>query len=207
MHDYYYGIQTALSYIINHYCYGAKHYTYLAPEYYTYRRKNPRSSNPHRIYEDIYEPWKDKDEYSKVLNQARLNIKSGILAQKTRGVIASSVATQLNQICNEIDVGVFYPLVYRVDINKIPRPRRVKAGSALTGSVEYLIEELAEVEIDEILFLDYERDNVIKKLVRDEWIHYRASGKSLVSKTEVLRILIQRTRDHVRKKSFHTTSP
>jgi hypothetical protein len=206
-HRYYYGVQSGLSYILNHYFYGAIHYTYLAREYYTYRRKNPRSSNPHRVYEDLYEPWKDKDEYSKVINQSRLNIKNGILAQKTRGTITTAQALRLGLICDEIDVGVFYPLVYRVDIASISRARLLKAGSGLTGSLEYLIEGLNESEINEILFLDYEKDEVIKVLIRDEWNYFRTTGKKQVSTTKALQILNERVRKHAIKKSIRATGP
>jgi hypothetical protein len=207
MHHYCYGVQTGLSYIFNHYFYGAIHYVYLSRDYYAYRRKNPRSSNPHRVYEDLYEPWKDKDEYSKVINQIRLNIQNGVIAQKTRGIISSRLANQLGQICDEIDVGIFYPVVYRVDVSKLPRARLLKAGSGLTGSVEYLVESLHESEINEVLFLDYERDAVINELVRNEWLSYRKSGSSKVPATTVLKILMERARDHAGKKTVRTTKP
>src|SRR5438309_952713 len=130
MPRYYYGVQTALSYILNHYCYNAIHYVYVAREYYTYRRKNPRSSNPHRVYEDLYEPWVDNDEFSKVINQTRLNIRGGVLAQLNQGAIDIQLSQRLNRICDEIDVRMFYPIIYRVDVTQISKPRLIKTNSA-----------------------------------------------------------------------------
>jgi len=207
MHQYYYGVQTALSYMVNHYCYQAVHFTYLAPEFYTYRRRNPRSSNPHRIYEDIYEPWKDRDEYSKFLNQLRVNIRNGVVFKKSSGVISATLARRLARICDEIDVGVFYPLVYRVNIKSIPRARLVKAGSGETGSSEYLVQDLREHEINDILFMDYTRDRFINELVRAEFRYYRDHGTTKRQQSAVLNLLEERAKGNVRGISFQTTNP
>jgi hypothetical protein len=66
-----YGTIPALAWVIGHYFYDCKHYMFLAGEFYPYRL-NPRSSNPYLIYQDLYEPWKDGDEFSKVINGYRL---------------------------------------------------------------------------------------------------------------------------------------
>jgi hypothetical protein len=87
MHSYYYGVQTALAYIFNHFFFNAVHYAYLAKEYYPYKRKNPRSSNPHQIYEELYALWRDKDELDKYGIQTRVNLKNGVLVQESMNSI------------------------------------------------------------------------------------------------------------------------
>ena len=192
MHSYYYGVQTALAYILNHFFYNAVHYTYIAGEYYPYKRKNPRSSNPHRIYEDLYEPWKDKDEFNKVVIQTRLNIKNGILAQTKKNIIDSFLANKLGRICDELDSNLFYPFVFRINIKSIKKNRLQKSGSGLSGSYEYLVSDLLEREINDILFLDYEGDALIKNLVKYEYENFRKKGNVGYSKREVLELLEDR---------------
>lgn len=199
MSCYHYGVQTALAYIFNHFFYNATHYVYLSGEYYPYRRKNPRSSNPHRIYEDIYEPWKDNDEFSKIINQNRLNIKNGVLAQETKKIINWSLAGRLRKLCDEMDVRMFYPIIYRIDVEKIhPKTRLQKAGSSLSGSLEYLIEDLAETDIDEMLFSDYRRDKLLNQLVRSEFQYYRKKGVQSISSSETLSLLQERSKKNVK---------
>lgn len=203
MHSYYYGVQTVLAYILNHFFYDAVHYTYLAREYYPYRRKNPRSSSPHRIYEDLYELWRDKDEFSKFGIQVRANIKNGVIAQESKSVINSALAKRLGHVCDQIDVGVFYPIVYRVDIKTIDRKRLRKSDSGLLGSYEYLIPELHETEINDILFLDDERD-AIMRLVKYEYEHFRRNSRYGTDPSDVLILLEDRVRKHVRIRATKT---
>lgn len=191
MHSYYYGVHTTLAYTLNHFFYKAVHYTYLAGEYYPYKRKNPRSSSPHKIYEGLYEPWRDHDELDKLVIQTRVNIKNGVLAQKARNVIGPALAKRLGNICDGIDLGVFYPLVYRVDIRTIDRKRLQKSGSGLLGSSEYLIPDLHEIEINDILFLDDERDAIIK-LVKHEFEYFRKNSLYRTNPSDVLVMLESR---------------
>lgn len=195
MHSYYYGVQTALAYILNHFFYNAVHYTYLAKEYYPYKRKNPRSSSPHRIYEDLYELWRDKDEFNKFGIQIRANIKNGVIAQESRNMIDSALAKRLGHVCDGIDVGVLYPIVYRVDIKTIDRRRLRKSGSGLLGSYEYLIPDLHETEINDILFLDDERD-AIMRLVKYEYEHFRRKSHHGTDPSDVLVLLEDRVKKH-----------
>lgn len=203
MHSYYYGVQTVLAYVLNHFFYDAVHYTYLAREYYPYRRKNPRSSSPHRIYEDLYELWRDKDEFNKFGIGTRANIKTGVIAQESRSVIDSALAKRLGYVCDQIDVGVFYPIVYRVDIKTIDRKRLRHAGSGLLGSYEYLIPDLHETEINDILFLDDERD-AIMRLVKYEYEHFRSNSRYGTNPSDVLILLEERVRKHVRIRTTKT---
>lgn len=165
----YYGTLTTLAWVFGHYFYGRKHYTWVAKEYYPYRLPNPKSSNPHLIYQDLYQPWKDKDDNDKFVLQARLNLRKSVKAQENAGKITSSEARSLKKVCDKVDIVFLYPVVFRIkDINNIHSSRRSVAGSGLTaGSSEYLIKDLDESEF-EIFFLDFDSDVSFQNLVIDE---------------------------------------
>ena len=181
----YYGTVASLAWIFGHYFYNQEHYVWLAEEYYPYRLPNPKSSNPHLIYQDLYQPWKDKDDYDKFIQEVRLNLRKGVIAKEaeTPSVITSSEATELKHICDQVDITFFYPVVYQVDIDPIASSRQTKAGSARVGSREVLVKDLKETEF-EIIFLDYEMDIDFKKLVVEE-----ISGKSSTARADALKKL------------------
>jgi len=167
MADNFYGTVASLAWIFGHYFYNREHYVWLAEEYFTYGLPNPKSSDPHLIYQDLYQPWKDNDDYDKFIGGSRLNLKKGVIAKESAGKISSSLATDLKDICDNVDITFLYPLVYKVDITSIAKSRKKQRGSALTGSHEVLVEDLQESEF-EILFLDYEVDLHFKQIVSDE---------------------------------------
>lgn len=168
MADNYYGTVAILAWLFNHYFYNNQHYTWLAEEYYPYRLPNPKSSNPHLSYQDLYQPWKDRDDYDKFIQQIRLNIRKGVIAKEKAGVLSSADATRLKDICDKVDIVFLYPIVYRVDIDNIDTTRRTIAGSGLTASsAEILVDDLGENEF-EILFLDFDSDPDFKTIVVDE---------------------------------------
>ena len=167
MADNFYGTVASLAWIFGHYFYNRKHFVWLAEEYFTYGLPNPKSSDPHLIYQDLYQPWKDKDEFDKFIAGSRLNLRKGVIANERAGIISSSEATDLKDICDTVDITFLYPLVYKVDITPIATSRRKKRNSALTGSHEVVIEDLDESEF-EILFLDFDGDPHFSQLVSDE---------------------------------------
>ncbi len=168
MADNYYSTVPSLAWIFGHYFYGRKHWIWLSGEYYPYRLGNPKSSNPHLIYQDIYQPWKDRDGYDKFILQLRLNLHKSVMAQEKAHGITTSRARCLKRICDHIDISFLYPLVYCVDIDIIDHHRRIRAGSALTsGSLEFLVKDLQESEFS-IFFLDFDSDSDFSKLVADE---------------------------------------
>jgi hypothetical protein len=116
----------------------------------------PPSSNPLNVYRNIYEEWKDQDEYGKYINQLRLNLRKGVAANT--GILPAGWDIQLKKICDNIDIIFLYPFVYRVDITKLNPIRLALAGSGLAGSDEYLVDDLDEREFD-LLFNDYENDS------------------------------------------------
>lgn len=164
----YYGCIPALAWLLCHYFYNREHYVWVAERFYPYRLPNPRSSNPHRIYEDLYEPWMDADNFDKYISQTRLSLRNGVEAKEKSGVIMPADATRLKKICDKVEVTFFCPIVLRLDIDQIDGARRKTAGSgASVGSHEYLIPDLRENEFD-ILFLDVIQDPAVQQLVVDE---------------------------------------
>ena len=163
MAEYYYSTQPFLAWCLNHYFYGAKHYVWVATPFYPYRLPNPKSSNPYLIYQDLYLPWKDRDDFDKFIQQVRLDLRKGVKANAGTLTPPSSVR-RLNQTCNKVNIVFFYPIVYRVDIDLIPASRLVPAGSAVVGSNEYLIKDLQKSDKFDILFLDFKGDSDIVTL-------------------------------------------
>lgn len=179
-----YGCMTSLAWILNHFFYKEKHYCWIAGEFNTYRLSNPKSSNPYLIYNDIYEPWKDRDDFDKYICQLRMDLVKGVNAQFSDGVISSTLAVKLKRICNDIDIVFLYPIIYRVDISGINSSRLQVAGSGLTvGSSEYLISDLDEsVPEFDVVFLDYQSDPDFKTLIIDEYAKVTATSQNTALK-------------------------
>jgi len=158
---YLYSTQPFLARCLNRFFYGGKHFVYAATSFYPYRSKNPRSSNPMSIYRDLYEPWRDRDVFDKYLFQTRESLVRGVEAKKE-----GEEAEVLVDICRNVDILFYCPVVYRIYRARIGKHRLKRENSALRGSNEYLIEDLDETlpEFD-ILFLDHDRDADFNKLV------------------------------------------
>lgn len=159
--EYYYSAQPFLSWVINTYFYNRRHYLYVAP-FYPYRLPNPHSSNPYEVFASLYKPWKDMDDYDPVLSQKRLNIRKGVMAKEKATDLSTADSTILKDVCDKVSINFFCPILYRVNIESIAPDRRVTSGSGLSGSKEYLIQDLYDNEFD-ILFFDYE-DEILKQL-------------------------------------------
>jgi len=100
-----------LAYCLNHYFYRGTHYIWAAGEFYPYRAKNPKSSNPYLIYQFLYQPWKDSDPYDKFIVQQRIALRKGVIAQEKAGIITNACGRSLRKICNKVEVTFFYPIV------------------------------------------------------------------------------------------------
>lgn len=162
----FYSTQPYLARCLNRYFYNGKHYVWASTEFYPYRLPNPRSSNPYLIYQDLYEPWKDDDIYSKMISQFRLNLIAGVKAREKQSVISSTTARRLRRVCKKVDVKFLYPLVYRIQATPSIQKRASSAGSAAVGSSEYLIEDLDETNGEfEELFLDFTGDADFEQLL------------------------------------------
>ena len=177
----YYGTICSLAWIFGKYFYG-KYYVWVAEQFYPYGLPNPKSSNPLRIYEDLYAPWFDRDDYDKFIKQSRLNIRSGVVACEKAGLISRKDATEMKKICDKVDILFFYPVVVRVDIDRCRKNGRTltRAGSAAVGSHEYLIEDLQDSDFD-LLFLDEQTDVDFREIVYEPYHFGTALAKLDVS--------------------------
>jgi hypothetical protein len=159
---YYYSSQTFLAWVFNHYFYDRVHWAFIGHPFYPYREPNPVSSNPLKRYEQTYEAWFERDNFSNHMTGSRSSLRRGVQENSTR-LQQDDWSNRLQTVCEKIEVVFFYPFVYRVDIDSIPKSRLQRKNSALLASNEFLIEDLRESEFD-ILFWDYNEDDVINSL-------------------------------------------
>jgi hypothetical protein len=118
--------------------------------FHPYKRENPQSSNPYVLYGAFYGPWFDSDPYDRNIRDFRLSLARGIRALP----LDVDTAASLRRCVRKVDVGLFLPIVFRVDVSTIPPARLISgAGSGAVGSDEYLITDLGESEF-EVLFAD-----------------------------------------------------
>lgn len=192
MPRYYYGTVPALAWILNHYFYGGLHYSWLAAEFYPLET-NPRSSMPYQVYGDLYWAWSRNDLHDKHLRFMREALGGGVAARLPPGISDPALVRRLRRICRRSAVAFFYPVVYRVDIDRIAAGRHVAAGSAMTGSREVLVRDLVEEEFD-LLFADNVADPDFRRLVLDE-----THGAARTSPAEALLLLERRLMPWIRR--------
>ncbi|SOD03343.1 hypothetical protein SAMN05216486_11038 [bacterium JGI 053] len=185
MPRYYYGAVPALAWILSHYFYGGVHYNWLAAEFFPLET-NPKSSIPYHVYGDLYWAWSRDDPHDKHLRGMRDSLRLGVTARLPPGISDLTLVRRLRRICRRAAVTWFYPVVYRVDSECIPAGRRFAAGSAVTGSSEMLVRDLAESEFD-LLFADNAGDPGFRRLVLDE-----VYGTARTSSAEALLVLERR---------------
>jgi hypothetical protein len=166
MAQHYYGTVPVLAWIINHYFYSRTHYAWLAAAFHPHG-ENPGSSNPYKLYGMLYEPWAERDGYAHQLAEYRRRLVEGVKAKEASGVLDNVTAARLRRVCTSASVDLFYPVLYRVEIERIPASRRLLANSGLRGSREVLVEDLRESEF-ELLFLDNARDDYFPHIVLGE---------------------------------------
>ncbi|MBV9109230.1 MAG: hypothetical protein JO306_07480 [Gemmatimonadetes bacterium] len=166
MPRYHYGTVPALAWLLNHYFYGGVHYSWLAEEF-APLRTNPKSSNPYLIYGDLYWAWSHADQHDRFCTSLRDSLSNGVDAQYARKVVTFDTSRRLMNICSNVEMKFFYPVVYRVDMNAIVSGRQEVAGSGLTGSREVLVTDLRETEFD-LLFADNLTDADFGRLILDE---------------------------------------
>ena len=188
MARHYYGTKSALDWILAHYFFAAEHYSWLASCFYPYRLANPASSNPLKLYQGFYEPWKDKDAFDRNIAHSRLTLYKGIKARVRAEEISPDSARELKDICHRISTDFFYPIVLRVDLERIEAGRcSVEGSGASAGSAEVLVKDLREDEFD-VLFLDWHEDSDFHEIVCKA-VH----GDGYMDSFEVLELLKQRT--------------
>lgn len=162
----YYSTQSFLSWCLGHYFYGGLHWVWAAHPFFPYGEGNPKSSNPYLIYGDLYQPWKDGDNFDKFVAQNRVNLRRGVAVKVKGGGLSPALGRKLQRICDKLDILFFYPVVYRFELDAIPAARQKFARSALVGSTEVLVEDLAEEEFT-VLFSDFTGDAHFDALARD----------------------------------------
>jgi hypothetical protein len=91
----------------------------------------------------------------------------GVTAKEQSGALDNVTAARIRRLCESASVDLFYPVLYRVEIDRIPDSRRIIANSGLRGSREVLVRDLRESEFD-LLFLDNHRDEYFRQMVTDE---------------------------------------
>lgn len=174
---YHYGTVPALAWVLNHYFYGGVHYSWLAEGFHPLRT-NPKSSNPYLIYGDLLAAWEHRDPYDKFVAQSRLALRGGVIQQEACGVVDEATAERLKEVCQRVSVDLFYPVVYRIDLYEIDPARRERGNSALAGSREVLVRDLAESEFD-LLFADDDGDADFRRLVT----HQRSGQRQTAPET------------------------
>jgi hypothetical protein len=166
MPRYYYGAVPVLAWIINHYFYGRVHYSWLAKRFAPFDT-NPKSSNPYQIYGDLYWAWMRRDRYDKFVNETRRTLGKVVARKQEDGLLDNVTAARLVRVCASENVDLYYPVIYRVDAERIASSRQITANSGLGGSEEVLIPDLAEEEFD-LLFADNTADELFRSLVLEE---------------------------------------
>jgi len=183
MKNHYYGTVPALQWVFGRYFYGY-HHLWLAAEFHTHRRPNPKSSNPYKIYQDLYEPWVDRDHFDKFITQSRANIRTGVADCEQNGILSSADASAMKRYCDDVDIVFMCPIVVRVDYDVLVTRGRTlhSAGSATTaGSHECLVKDLQEGDY-EILFLDFDADGDFHDIVYDAYYNGTQLSKLEVSR-------------------------
>ncbi|MFL6138773.1 MAG: hypothetical protein ACJ74O_13365 [Frankiaceae bacterium] len=189
MVEHFYSTQPFLAWCLNHFFYGRRHYAFVGAPFHPYRLVNPNSSNPWKMYGAQYEPWIDRDPYDAVVQQKRITIRKGVIANASLLTIPERNA--IDAICGKVDLTFLVPLVYRVDTSAISTSRKAVRGSGSLGSNEYLIQDLGEHEFD-ILFFDAGSDPRLSDPDLLVLASYLLDGSDKVSRREALRILWSR---------------
>src|SRR5262249_14506391 len=99
--------------------------------------------------------------------QKRLGLRKVIEIKVQEGVVADHDAARIKELIDSADTSFFYPLVYMLDLAKIPSSRRRIAGSgATTNSCEFFILDLSEAEFS-LLFGHFREDRELRRFVLD----------------------------------------
>ncbi|HLM68420.1 MAG TPA: hypothetical protein VK358_12865 [Longimicrobium sp.] len=188
MPRYFYGTVPVLTWIINHYFYAGVHYSWLAAEFAPMLR-NPKSSNPYLIYGDLYWAWAKRDRYDRYVGDTGRVLGGVVDRKREEGTLDHVTAARLRRVCRSRNsVDLYYPIIYRVDVQQIAERRQRVENSGLEGSAEVLVPDLRESEFD-LLFADNTSDALFAELVLDE---IAAPGRR--DPLEVLSMLEERIR-------------
>jgi len=160
-HAGYYSIQPFLAWCLNHYFYNEIHYVWASQYFFPYRKLNPKSSNPYQMFQDLYQPCVDRDPHDAFIQQKRIKLRAGVDAvigdpQSSKHQHRSHYYDLL-YVCDNIDETFFWPVVYLIDGDVATNKKGEPGNSALVGSDERLIKNLAEDEFT-IILPDFDRE-------------------------------------------------
>lgn len=174
-HKAYYSTQPFLAWCLNHYVYSGVHYVWASRYFFPYRSPNPKSSNPYQIFQDLYQPAYDRDEFDSFIVQKRLKLRAGVeaIVNAPSGHPLVSRYQDLLDICDGIDETFFWPVDYLI-ANYAVTSKGTLANSALVGSDETLIKNLEESEFT-LLVPDFDRQSPVKDDF-DEFINEKFSA-------------------------------
>jgi hypothetical protein len=165
--DFWYSAKTALDWLVCHYGLGGTHFAWFSPEFDTYRKPNPQSSNPHTLYHGYMSAWRDNDEFSQYVGAKRLSLCNAVEKNVDLGKLERHAANELKEGIEIADISFFYPIVYQIDLRKISMDRiQTNVGSGAGGSHECLILDLQEEEFD-LLFAHFREDRLFGQMVLD----------------------------------------
>lgn len=184
--EFWYSTKTSLDWLLCHYGLEGRHFAWFAPEFDTYRKGNPESSNPSVLYHGYMAAWRDGDDFSALVSTKRISLCKALEKNADAGLLQRSDADDLKETVERAHISLFYPLVYRIDVNAIDLGRRdSSAGSAARGSDECLILDLQEREF-ELLFAHFREDAELKTMLLD------AHGAAAYPERHTLMDLVER---------------
>ena len=116
------------------------------------------------MFQDLYQPSLDHDQFDAFVQQKRLNLRAGVQKVVTSTHAFAGNLQDLYDICDRIDITFFWPVVYLIDEGAAQNG--ILANSALVGSDERLIPILKEDEFT-LLIPDFQRESAVKDDIDD----------------------------------------
>lgn len=166
MARYYYGTVPVLAWIINHYFFARTHHAWLADAFLPHDA-GPGAPNPHAAYARLYEPWARRDGDARVVSGYRAALLKGVVRQQRARQLDGATAARLRRLCETAGAELFYPVLYRVNLDAIAPARRVPPRPGARDGREVLVADLRESEFD-LLFTDNVRDDYFAPVVLGE---------------------------------------
>ncbi|MCD4753721.1 MAG: hypothetical protein K8R40_11670 [Anaerolineaceae bacterium] len=154
-----YSANSKIAYKLNKRYYDDKHYVYVAdrfgsPEIESSLESNPPSSSPFDRYTSLKAESQRSDKGGYYIQQNKAGIKKGADAKFKNGIITEKECNLIYQICDEVQLIEFSPLMYIIPYEKVKHlledvPVNEKAGPL---SAEWVIKELPGDLFDIICF-------------------------------------------------------
>jgi hypothetical protein len=92
------------------------------------------------LYHGYISAWRDADDFSALVSTKRISLCKALEKNADVGLLQRLDADDLKETVERAHISLFYPLLYRIDMNAIDPGRRNSAvGSGARGSDECLI--------------------------------------------------------------------